>query len=76
MTSCYNEIIVDICNSNIIIHNNNNNNIPGERESSLYQNSNPRPLTDGATDQTTELLMPTKNHELPLKSPRAGILRA
>lgn len=74
MTSCYNEIIVDICNSNIIIHN--NNNVSGERESSLYQNSNPRPLTDGATDQTTELLMPTKIHELPLESPRAGILRA
>lgn len=28
------------------------------------------------TDQTTEQLMPTKIHKLPLESPRAGILRA
>lgn len=72
MTSCYNEIIVDICNSNIIIHN--NNNVSGERESSRNQNSNPWPLTDGATDQTTEPLMSTKIQKTTFRESTSGYI--
>lgn len=59
----YNKIPVDICNKHIIIY---YNNVTGSKES-LNQNSNPGPLTDRASDQTTELLIPTNIQDTPLE---------
>lgn len=52
----FNEIPVEICNKRIISYY--YNNITSSKESSLNRNSNPGPLTDRASDQTTELLIP------------------
>lgn len=67
----YYEIPVDICNKNIIIY---YDNVTGSKESSFNQNSNPGPLTDRASDQTTELLIPTNIQDIPLEGPSAGML--
>lgn len=47
-----------------------------ERESSRNQNSNPWPLTDGATDQTTEPLMSTKIQKTTFRESTSGLWRA
>lgn len=52
------------------------NNVTGVDESSLNENSNPRPLKNRAFVQTTELLIPDNIQDMPLEGPRAGILRA
>lgn len=65
----YYEIPVDICNKNIIIY---YDNVTGSKESSFNQNSNPGPLTDRASDQTTELLIPTNIQDIPLEGPSAA----
>lgn len=70
----FNEILVDICKSNIIIHY--QNNVTGGEESSFNRNANPRPLTNRASDPTTELLITDNKQDIPLERPRAGMLRA
>lgn len=64
----YNEILVDICNSNIIIYY--YNNVIGCEESSFNRNLNRLLLTDRASDQTIQLLRYTS------WGPRTGMLRA
>lgn len=54
MMTDYNEILVDICNSNIIIYY--YNNVTGCEESSFNRNLNRLLLTDRASDQTIQLL--------------------
>lgn len=56
MKTDYNEILVDICNSNIIIYY--YNNVTGCEESSFNRNSNRLPPTDRASEtiQTIQLL--------------------
>lgn len=48
MKTDYNEILVDICNSNIIIYY--YNNVTGCEESSFNRNSNRLPPTDRASE--------------------------
>lgn len=74
MTTGYNEILVYICNSNIIIHH--HYNVTGCEEPSLIRSSNPDPLTYRANDQTTELFITTNIHKIAPEGPRAGMLRA
>lgn len=59
MKTDYNEILVDICNSNIIMYY--YNNVTGCEESSFIRNSNRFLLTDHAseTNQTIQLLQYT-----------------
>lgn len=70
----YNEIHVDISNSNIMIHY--YDNVTGGEESSLNRNLNPEPLTGRASDQTTELVILTNIQDILLEDPRGGMLRA
>lgn len=57
MKTDYNEILVDICNSNIIIYY--YNNVTGCEEPSFSRNSNQLLQTDRASDQIVQLLQYT-----------------
>lgn len=59
----YNDILLDICYRNIIIHH--YNNITGGKGS-----------TGRASNHTTELLILDNIQNLPLQGPRVGMLRA
>lgn len=59
----YNDILLDICYRNIIIHN--YNNITGSEGS-----------TGRASDPTTEISIPDNIQDIPLEEPRVGMLRA
>lgn len=74
MRTGFNEILVDICKSNIIIHY--QNNVTGGEKSSFNRNANPRPMTNRASDATTEPLIPDKKQDMPLEEPLVGMLRA
>lgn len=59
MMTDYNESLVDICNSNIIIYY--YNNVTGCEEPSFNRNSNQLLLTDRASDQIVQLLQYTSS---------------
>lgn len=73
MKTGYNEISIYV-NKNIIIYH--YNNVTDVTESSRNENSNQGPLTDRASVQSTELLIPDNIQDMPLEGPRAGMLRA
>lgn len=52
------------------------NNLTGVEESSLNENSNPKPLTNRACVQTTEILIPDNIQDMPLEGSQVGMLRA